>query len=456
MTKLLLALTFLFSSVEGLWYGTIPVGAKSLRVAVTIKASGDSLTGTFNSLDQASGELPLEDVTLTAGTLRFKLKAVGGEFEGTLAGDKVEGGWKQSGFELPLTLKRVDAVPTPARSQEPKKPYPYGEEEVVVEHAKAGVKLGGTLTLPRTGAAPFPAVVLVSGSGPQDRNETVFGHRPFLVLADDLTRRGIAVLRVDDRGVGQSTGSRTGATSLDYAADVEACIAFLKSRKDIDRKRIGLVGHSEGGMIASIVAARSKDIAFVVLIAAPGIPGDKLINLQAQSLLRSMGASASQVEEMGKLQRKIIALAKDTADEATLRTKLKEMMTVEIAKASDETKAMFTNVDAMVDSQVKRLNAPWYRWMLAYDPRPNLRKVQVPMLAVNGSKDVQVTPKENLESIRATAPRATIVELPGLNHLLQTADTGALTEYAAIEETIAPAALETIGTWIVRQSHPER
>lgn len=451
MNTLLLALTLLLSSVEGLWYGSIPVGAKQLRVAITIKASGDALTGTFNSLDQGTGELPLDDVKLVDGELRFKLKMVGGTFEGTVKDNAIDGGWSQGGVVLPLKLARVDAIPAPARPQEPKKPYPYAEEEVVVPHAKANIQLGGTLTLPK-GTAPFPAVVLVSGSGPQDRNETVFGHRPFLVLADDLTRRGIAVLRVDDRGVGKSTGVRQGATTDDYAGDVAACVAYLKTRKDIDPKRIGLVGHSEGGMIAPIVATRSKDVAFIVLLAAPGVPGDELVTLQQRSMLRSMGGNDAQIDEMSAIQRKILNLMKETSDEAVLRVKLKELMTAEIAKASDDAKAMFPSVDGVVDAQIKRLNSPWFRWMLAYDPRPNLQKVQVPMLAVNGSKDVQVTPKENLDGIRAAAPKATIVELPGLNHLLQTAETGALTEYASIEETIAPAALKVVGEWIVKST----
>jgi len=451
MINLLFALALLFSSIEGLWYGTIPAGAKQLRVSITIKASGDALTGTFNSLDQGSGELPLDDVKLVDGTLRFKLKLAGGDYEGKLDGDTIDGAWTQHGLSAPLKLARVDAIPTPPRPQEPKKPYPYAEEEVLVDHAKAGIHLGGTLTLPKT-KPPFPAVVLVSGSGPQDRDETVFGHKPFLILADDLTRRGIAVLRVDDRGVGKSTGVRDKATTEDFAGDVAACVAFLKSRKDIDPKHIGLVGHSEGGMIAPMVATRSKDVAFIVLLAGPGVPGDELINLQQAAILRSMGASDAMVAEMNALQRKIIAVTKETPDETTLRAKLKALMTAEIAKSSDEAKPMFADVDAMIDSQIKRLSAPWYRWMLAYDPRSNLAKVRVPMLAVNGSKDVQVTPKENLAAIHAAAPNATIVELPGLNHLLQTAPTGSLLEYASIEETMAPAALNVVGEWIRKQT----
>ena len=397
--------------------------------------------------------MPLSDVTFTGGTVRFAMPKLGASYEGKLEGTRLEGSWSQRGLALPLAFERVTEIPKPRRPQEPVKPYPYDEEEVVVDNAKGGVKLAGTLTLPRT-AGPFPAVVLISGSGPQDRDETIFGHRPFLVLADDLTRRGIAVLRVDDRGVGKSSGKREDATTEDYAGDALACVAYLKSRKGIDPKRIGLVGHSEGGMIAPLAATRSRDVAFIVLLAAPGIPGDELVNLQAQSLLKSMGANEQQLAQFDKLQRTIIALAKETADEQVLRAKLKEVMKQAIAEAPESEKAVFANLEGMVEAQIKRLNSPWYRWMLAYDPRPVLRKVEVPVLALNGSKDIQVTARENLAAIRAALPKATIVEVPGVNHMLQTAPTGALAEYATIEETIAPAVLKAVGEWI-GQRHPQ-
>jgi uncharacterized protein len=424
--NLLLALSLLLSSIDGVWTGQLQAGATPLRVAITIKANGPGLTGTFNSLDQGSGELPLDEVTFADGTLRFKLKIANGSYEGKVAGNTIDGRWSQSGFTAPLMLKRVEAIPVAPRPQMPKKPYPYDEEEIAVD------KLAGTLTLPRA-KGPHPAVVLISGSGAQDRDETVFEHKPFLVLADDLTRRGIAVMRVDDRGVGKSTGMRETATTEDLAKDVETLVAFLKSRKDIDAKRIGLIGHSEGGLIAPMVATRTKDIAFLVLIGSPAIPGDELINLQVQAILRAMGATPAQLEQTAVVQRKAIALAKTVAGKAELRTKLLEFLPA-----------------ATVDSQIDTLASPWYRWMLNYDPRPALKKVTVPMLAVNGAKDVQVPAKENLDAIRAAAPKATVVELPGLNHLLQTAKTGLVAEYGQIEETIAPAALKVIGEWVAK------
>ena len=433
--------------VEGLWFGTLNFGAKQLRLALKIVHDEKGLTGTLDSLDQGSGEMPIADVTFTEGTLRFTLSRLGASYEGKIEGNALSGSWSQRGLALPLAFERVSEIPKARRPQEPTKPYPYTEEEVAATNAKAGVTLAGTLTLPR-GEGPFPAVVLISGSGPQDRDETVFGHKPFLVLADDLTRRGVAVLRVDDRGVGKSTGKRSDATTDDYAADVLACVELLKTRKEIDPKRIGLVGHSEGGLIAPLVASRSKDVAFIVLLGAPALTGEEIVNLQAHTLLKSMGANDEQLAMMGKLQRTVIGIAKTTPDEQELRAKLKDVMKTAIAEAPESERAIYANLEGMVDAQIKRINSPWYRWFLAYDPRPALRKVTVPILAVNGSKDIQVTAKENLGAIREAAPKATLVEVEGVNHLLQTASTGALTEYATIEETIAPSVLKTIGDWI--------
>jgi pimeloyl-ACP methyl ester carboxylesterase len=439
--------------VQGLWFGTLSFGAKELRLGLRIAQDADGLTGTLDSLDQGSGEIPLSDVTFTDGTLRFAIPKLGASFEGKLDGNALRGTWSQRGLSLPLSFESVRELPAVRRPQVPKAPYPYAQEEVVATNAKANVTLAGTLTLPPQGG-PVPAVVLISGSGPQDRDQTIFGHKPFLVWADHLTRSGIAVLRVDDRGVGKSTGKREEATTSDYADDVLACVALLKTRKEIDPKRIGLIGHSEGGLIAPIAATRSKDIAFIILLAAPGLTGEEIVNLQSHSMLQSMGANEEQLAAFGALQRTVIGLAKTTADEAELRTKLKDVMQKAIAEAPESARAMYANLDGILDAQIKRLNSPWYRWFLAYDPRPVLRKVTVPILAVNGTKDIQVSATENLAAIRAAAPHATIVEVPGVNHLLQTAATGALTEYATIEETIAPVVLKVVGDWIEKQNPP--
>ncbi|MGE4494462.1 MAG: alpha/beta hydrolase family protein, partial [Methanosarcina sp.] len=278
--------------VEGLWLGTLEVqGGMEVRLLFNISSSPDgSVNATMDSLDQGVKGIPVETVTYKDSKLRLDVKSIRGSFEGTLKedGKTIEGEWKQSGISLPLVLSRIDETPDTRREQDPVRPYPYDEEEVVYENEGAGVKLAGTLTLPRS-EGPFPAVILISGSGQQNRDEELLGHRPFLVLSDYLTQRGIAVLRVDDRGTGGSTGDFSQATSEDFAGDVLAGIDYLKSREEIDPTQIGLIGHSEGGLIAPIVAVESRDVAFIVLMAGPGITGEEILYLQSELISRAEG-----------------------------------------------------------------------------------------------------------------------------------------------------------------------
>ncbi|MEK7331226.1 MAG: alpha/beta fold hydrolase, partial [Candidatus Eisenbacteria bacterium] len=322
-----------------------------------------------------------------------------------------------------------------------------------------GIQLAGTLTLPR-GAGPFPCALLITGSGPEDRDEAVFGHRPFLVLADHLTRQGIAVLRVDDRGVGGSTGRFSQATSEDFAGDVLAGIEFLKTRREIDRKRIGLIGHSEGGLIAPMVATRSKDVAFIVLMAGPGIPGDSTLMLQSAAIRRSVGASeASIAQEMG-VSRRIYAQLRQGDSAGVVRT-ARELVGLQVAGLPEEQRSAVGDLDSAATAASRQLFGPWMRFFVTYDPRPALRRVRCPVLAINGEKDLQVLPKENLAAIE-TALKAggnrdhTVKELPGLNHLFQTCTLCTIAEYMQLEETMAPAALEEMSEWILRRTTTTR
>lgn len=442
----LLLLAAQASTTDGLWYGKLAVGPRQLRLAFTIKGN----SATMNSLDQRTGEIPATSVDASENSLRIEFAPLRATLAGTIAGDHFDGTWGQSGVTLPLKLDRVDAIPKAARPQEPVKPYPYNAEDVTFANPKAKITLAGTLTTPREGG-PFPAVVLITGSGPQDRDETVFEHKPFLVLADSLTRHGIAVLRVDDRGVGASTGDRKEATSEDYADDAIAAVDFLATRKEIDPKRIGLAGHSEGGMIAPIAANRSKRIAFLVLMAAPGVRGDELTVLQSKAMLRANGATEDQIALFGDLQRAAITKVMATKDDTKLRDELRTVFNDALAKVPPDERVAFGSIDALIDGQMKRVTSPWFRYLLAFDPVPLLRKVKVPVLALNGSKDVQVPPKENLGAIKTALSankRATTMELEGLNHLFQTAPTGAMAEYANIEETFSPKAMDVIAEWI--------
>ena len=442
--------------IEGLWLGSLEVqGGNKLRLLFNISTSPEgSITATMDSLDQGANGIPVEIVTYKDGDLRLEVKSIRGVFEGTLKenGKTIDGEWKQAGSVLPLVLSRIGEKPEIRREQDPVKPYPYDEEEVVYENKEAGVTLAGTLTLPRS-EGPFPAVILITGSGPQNRDEGVFGHRPFLVLSDYLTRQGIAVLRVDDRGIGGSTGNSSQATTEDFAGDVLAGVEYLKSREEIDSTRIGLIGHSEGGLIAPLVAVQSPDVAFIVMMAGPGLTGEEIILLQSDLIARAEGADNETITRNNALMKSMYSVIKEEQNNTIAAEKLRKLIMDEMANMSEEEKQNSNYSEAALDAQVQALLSPWMRFFLTYDPRPTLMQVKCPVLAINGEKDLQVPPEENLQAIEEALKAGgnkdyTVKELPGLNHLFQTAKTGSPSEYAAIEETISPTALEVIGNWI--------
>jgi pimeloyl-ACP methyl ester carboxylesterase len=440
----------------GDYLGTIKAGAIALRIGLKLEAAGDGFKGVLDSIDQGS-KIPIDRVEFSDGKLKLTLDKIGGSYEGAFkdGGESIEGKWTQGGQALPLTFKRVAEAVTLKRPQEPKPPLPYKQEKVTVPHAAAGVKLAGTLTLPKS-AGPFPAVLLITGSGPQDRDEMVMGHRPFLILADHLTRQGIAVLRLDDRGVGESTGDFATATGDDFVADAEAALAFLRARKDVDPKRVGLLGHSEGGITAPRVAAKDPGIAFVVLLAAPGVPMEQLLLRQSLDVARQMGGDEARLRAMEATNRELFAMLKTIDDPAEAERRLHAFFDREAAKLSPTSREAF-KASGAAEVQVKMFLTPWFRQLVKYDPAPTLAKVKCPVLAVNGERDVQVAAKENLAAagaaLRSGGNRdVTIVELPGLNHLLQHCTTGAVTEYATIEETMAPEALKQISDWLATRA----
>jgi pimeloyl-ACP methyl ester carboxylesterase len=434
------------SDIDGIWSGTLEAGAITLRIVFHITNTEDGLTATMDSPDQNAKGLPVTAVTRSGSSLILELKQVGGKFEGKISGDltTVDGTWTQGGTNLPLTLKRVkDATELERRRpQNPKKPYPYREEEVSYDNKAAGIRLAATLTVP-PGNGPFPAVVLITGSGPQDRDESLLGHRPFLVLADYLTRQGITVLRADDRGIGQSGGNFATATTADFATDAEAGVAYLKTRPEADPQKIGLIGHSEGAIIAPMVAARNPDVAFLVMMAGSGVPGDEILVAQVLLISEASGRSHAQAEQSAAEEREILALVKQEKDNAVLEKELREKLAGKIP-------------EARLGVQIKALDSPWFRYFVEYDPATALRRVTCPVLAITGEKDLQVPPKQNLPAIRKALEAAgnknfEVVELPGLNHLFQTAKTGAPSEYAEIEETMSPVAIEKIASWILKR-----
>lgn len=436
---------------EEFWEGKLPIGPGlsyrfTLRVART---DAGTLIGKLDSPDEGFKGLKLDPITIDRAKLAFELKLSGARYEGTLDADGTTavGQWTQRGVSVPLTFRKTDRPSVVRRPQTPQPPFPYRVETVRYRNEKASVTLAGTLTLPR-GTGPWAAVILISGSGAQDRDETILQHKPFAVLADALTRRGLAVLRVDDRGVGGSTGDVASATSDDFAGDVSAGLAFLKARSDIDPQRIGLIGHSEGGLIAPLVAARSNDVAFIVLLAGTGLPGDEIVLMQARLLAQALGAGGDGLDRRMEVQKRLLEIAKTEPDDAAALAQMRDA-----ARALDRTSA---DALARLEPQFRAMRSPWYRYFLAHDPRPVLARVRCPVLAVIGEKDLQVPPQENLAAIARALKdggndHATVKELAGLNHLLQTCRTGSTAEYATIEETIAPAALELIGAWVEAQ-----
>ncbi|HLJ11945.1 MAG TPA: alpha/beta fold hydrolase, partial [Planctomycetaceae bacterium] len=446
-----------FVGKEELWLGELDAGGAKLRLLLRIGKTADGKhQATLDSLDQGQKGIPFDSVTYENGKVRLEAKALQVVYEGTIdeSGKELSGEWRQGGASLPLTFKQVESEPQASRPQTPKRPFPYDEIEVAYENKPAGVKLAGTLTVPR-GEALHPAAILITGSGAQDRDETIFNHKPFLVLADYLTRRGIAVLRADDRGIGGSTTSAEAATTADLAEDVRSAIDFLKSRSEIDGTKIGLIGHSEGGTIAPLVASQSSDVAFIVMLAGSVVTGEEVLYQQAAALLKAGGASEKVLAAQRELQSRIFAIVKATPDAEQAVEKINSGVAEFIDSLDEETRAGLGEVKAAAAAQAPRVAGKWFRFMLTYDPRPSLEKTHCPVLALNGANDLQVLPEENLSIIREALTAGGNAdfethELANLNHLFQTSRTGQVAEYAQIEETIAPAALELIANWILR------
>lgn len=437
------------TDIKGIWQGALNINGSSLRIVFRIFSEDSHLKAEMDSPDQGVKGIHVDSVIFNNDSLKIYVNFIQGYFEGKLFTDSnyFKGVWNQRGFSLPLNLKKTDKVAGYNRPQEPKPPFPYTSEDVIFDNKPAGIKLAGTLTMPKTGGL-FAAVVLISGTGPQNRDEELYEHKPFLVLADYLTRKGIAVLRVDDRGTGKSTGNFSESNDKDFESDVIASIEYLKTREEIDKKKIGLIGHSEGGMIAPAVAVHTKDVAFIVLMAGPGIPCDSLLYLQSKALAKAAGYPEEQIKESLEINKKIYNAVKTGADSLSIVKELRKIF-------DESNRAAGANSGALFEKELKIVMSPWFRYFISYDPAPVLEKVKCPVLALNGSKDLQVPPDENLAGIKKALKKSEnknyeVKELNGLNHLFQTAGTGNMDEYIKIEETIAPSALEIISGWILK------
>jgi uncharacterized protein len=459
------------ADLEGLagnWKGTLEVGPISLRVFLVLEGGATHRSrGYFVSPDQAETRFPVARLTLDSQSVGFEVPAIAGSYAGQLdrASRIMKGTWKQAGRAIPLALTWTEADWKLRRPQTPQPPFPYQAEEVTVENPSANLKLAGTLTRP-SGAGPFAAAILISGSGPQDRDETLFGHKPFAVIADFLSRNGHAVLRVDDRGTGKSTGNFGAATSEDFSKDAEAALDYLSTRREIDPRRIGFIGHSEGGLIAPMVAARRADVGFLVLLAAPGIAGEELALAQAETFSRLKGFGEEGIVKCRPLNREALRMVQSGLSPNEMKSKLKEYEQKMLPLVSAQDRQLYETLKEQTEANLElglaQLQTAWMQFMLRYDPAADLRRVRCPVLALTGQLDKQVLASQNLPAIEKHLEaggntRVTVKELTGLNHLFQTAQTGDLKEYGEIEETFAPSALAEMLDWLkVNAGAPER
>jgi uncharacterized protein len=448
--------SFTQDTIAGIWLGELEIpNTAELRMGITIsKISDNSYKAVLNIIDQATGDIPCDEVSNKNDSVIIRIKGLGIEIAGAVDQwhKTIKSEFRQGGGIFPVLFSRIDKLPVLIRPQEPKKPYPYNEENVVFENKKAGIKLAGTLTFPKS-KTKFPAVLLVTGSGQQNRDEEIGRHKPFWIIADYLTRNGIAVLRVDDRGIGGSTGNFDQSTTGDFAEDALAGITFLKNRQEINQNKIGILGHSEGGMVAPLVASISADVAFIVSMAGVFENFEDVVLDQILNQLKLQGIKDEDIELERSWRKKIYSLAKENTDSATAAIKLWELYN-ELPK--DETTRL-NWPKGRQDAQIKQLLNPWWRYILGMDNKAILMKVKCPMLAIYGELDQQVNPDKNIPIIEKILKEggnknSMVKKLPGLNHLFQTAKTGSEYEYIRIEETVSPQALQVITDWILNQT----
>jgi uncharacterized protein len=460
LVTVLITLLFVYQligqDIKGQWNGVLKVQGIQLRIVFNITKTENAYSSTMDSPDQGAKGIPVTNTTLEGPNLKLEITSAGIEYTGELKGENIIGIFKQRGMEFPLDLSR-DTIGNPKlnRPQNPTEPYPYYSEEITFQNSNAKLSLAGTLTLPDKNGV-YPAVILITGSGPQNRDEEIMGHKPFLIISDFLTRNGFAVLRFDDRGVAKSTGDFKTATSVDFASDVKSAIAYLKTRKEINKKKIGLIGHSEGGIIAPMVAAGSKDVNFIVLLAGTGIRGDKLLLMQQALILKASGSTTEVIQKTKDINSKVFDLIIKSTDDKTLRSNLTGLISEELKNTPENEKPPEMKDDDYIEMQVNQIMSPWMLYFLRYDPSSTLEKVKCPVLALNGEKDLQVPADENLNAIEKALKKdgnkkVTIKKFSNLNHLFQECKTGNPAEYALIEQTISPDVLEEISKWIKLQ-----
>ena len=458
-------------SISGTWQGSLDVQGKQIPIVFHIANDTTSkLIASFDSPSQHAFGLQCSEVILKEDSVILMMAVLNGKYVGALSKDKkqITGSWFQGGGSLPLTVTKTSETATVKehkRPQTPKPPFSYHSEDVTYTNADQSIQFGATLTYPNadpSGQSPgmrtYPGIILITGSGQQDRDETIFGHKSFAVIADYLTKKGFAVLRVDDRGIGQTTGNFSEATTADFAKDVEAGLDFLEKQPQINKDKIGLIGHSEGGMIAPMVADERKEIKFIVLLAGPGIPIVDLMQQQTEAVSISEGKPSGEAKANGDLMHIVWEEAAKNEDTATairnIRTKIatwsRTLDTATLAAVKRKDTAAINN---QITQALAALNSKWYKYFISFNPQPYLQKLDCNVLAMNGEKDVQVLATSNLNGIKLCLQKSksvtyNVIEIPGLNHLFQTCIKCSPSEYNDLEESFSPKALEIMGAWL--------
>lgn len=459
MKKLIKLSILLFSSavctqnILGDWNGLLDVGGMKLEIGFTFTELDGKLNGHMDVPKQMASKLPLSKVEFSDGNLLLQLAMAGIEYTGTLQGKTIVGTFKQAGQKYPLqlspgkvTLKKRN------RPQEPKAPFPYQIEEVSFLNPVEKNTLTGTLTLPE-GKGPFPAAILISGSGQQNRDSEVFGHKPFWIIADYLTRNGIAVLRFDDRGVGGSEGELAQATSENFADDVRGGINLLLKRKDIHPKKIGLIGHSEGGMIAPIAASKSKEVSWMVLMAGLGTSGEQVLIDQTELISKASGMEDEMIQQTLSTNKSLYDVVKNASNPEEKREQLTLLLT-ETFDTNPETASLTdAQKNQLMNAQLAMLESPWFAYFLKYNPEKFLTGFKKPVLVINGTLDLQVPYEANTGGIQQALEKGgnkqvTVKVFENMNHLFQYAETGNISEYEEIETTFEPEVLEVLSKWI--------
>ena len=460
---LLLIFLLVYSNVNsqeniiGDWNGVLSLGGQQLSLIIHLEKVGTTYSGSMDSPDQKAFGIKADKVVFEKDTLDFIISKIGLRFKGFWADTTISGEFTQGYFKAPLQLSRRKVEKKVlVKPQEPQAPFPYLEEEVVFRHVNANFDMAGTLTLPK-GDGVFPVILLISGSGPQDRNEEILGHKPFLIIADYLTKKGFAVFRYDDRGTAKSGGEFEGATSPDFASDAASALAYLKTRKDIDTTKIALAGHSEGAMLAAMIAANDSSINAIIMLAGPGIPGDQLLLMQQELIATVNQVNPDEIKENTVINRSLFELINQANDIENAKVQVEKKLKKISKKLSKSALEAYGGKTEFVAQNIRAYINPWMYYFLRYDPAVDLKNIKCNVLALNGNKDLQVPSKINLAAIELNINNPgkikQVIEMPNLNHLFQNCLTGNITEYGEIQETISPEVLEKMNDFLTRSWH---